>query len=151
MGGHPYFYIVPYEAPETALQKLRIREFKAGRYNPAIMFPRLPVTVSSPAPGPKHRTIDEALGASGADGTRSILDIDRISDDHEFGCASPLSQDILRNIYGTTKPTKAAVEANMDFLDDVERGFAVYFLIYDSDLPTGNYVCGLFLRLSKNV
>jgi len=40
MGGHPYFYSVPYDPDENAaLQRLRQREFFAGRYNPVIPFP----------------------------------------------------------------------------------------------------------------
>ena len=36
MGGHPYWYFVPYqENIQEALNALRQREFQAGRYNPA--------------------------------------------------------------------------------------------------------------------
>ncbi len=39
MGGHPYWYFVPYsENPKVALEALREREFKAGRYNPVLPF-----------------------------------------------------------------------------------------------------------------
>ena len=59
MGGHFYWYVVDYQ-PDIA----------AGRYNPAMMFPPFPVSTDSPAPGPKHRSIEAALEASDADGTR---------------------------------------------------------------------------------
>jgi hypothetical protein len=44
MGGHPWFYFVDYEPDvNAALQKLREREFRAGRYNPVVWFPEFPV------------------------------------------------------------------------------------------------------------
>jgi hypothetical protein len=37
MGGHAWFYFVDYEPDiNAALRKLREREFRAGRYNPAV-------------------------------------------------------------------------------------------------------------------
>jgi hypothetical protein len=39
MGGRAYWYFVPYEQDEqSALDKLRAREFAAGRYSPAIRY-----------------------------------------------------------------------------------------------------------------
>jgi hypothetical protein len=38
--------------------------------------------------------------------------------------------------YRTTQPTLAAVEGNMDFLEDVERGHAVYVVCYTAGTPT---------------
>ena len=39
MGGHPCYYVVPYENDiNHALQALRQREFEAGRYNPVVRF-----------------------------------------------------------------------------------------------------------------
>jgi hypothetical protein len=39
MGAHAYWYFVPYERDiDAALQKLRVREFQAGRYNPTMPF-----------------------------------------------------------------------------------------------------------------
>ncbi|HYY94805.1 MAG TPA: hypothetical protein VE713_09830 [Pyrinomonadaceae bacterium] len=74
MGGHPWFYFVEYEPDlNAALQKLREREFMAGRYNPAVNFPEFPVRPQSPTPGAQHDSIEEALEDSDADGTRSIL------------------------------------------------------------------------------
>ena len=37
MGGHAYWYTVPYQADsQRALDTLREREFRAGRYNPVM-------------------------------------------------------------------------------------------------------------------
>jgi hypothetical protein len=132
MGAHPYWYFVPYDPDlSAALERLRQTEFRAGRYNPVVPFLEFPLTPSSPAPGAKHRSIEAALKASDADGTRSILDIDRIADEPDFSAASPLSDELLEQFYGTTKPTRAAVEANMDFFEDLDRGQAIYIVLYD--------------------
>lgn len=99
-------------------------------------FIDFPITSRSPAPGPRHRTIEDALAASDSDGTRSILDISGISDEPDFGVACPLSPEVLRSLYGTARPTLAAVEGNMEFFEDVERGQAVYIVCYTGDNPT---------------
>jgi len=137
MGAHPYWYAVKYRPNvQAALEDLRQREFRAGRYNPVMPFINFPITPRSPAPGARHRTIDDALAASDADGTRSILDISAIGDDPDFGVASPLPSELLESLYGTTQPTLAEVEANMEFLEDVERGHAVYAVCYTDGNPT---------------
>lgn len=76
MGGHPWMYIVPYEEElSMVLARLQQRELVAGRYYPMIDSPPFPVQADSPAPGRVHGSIDEALEASDATGTRSILDM----------------------------------------------------------------------------
>jgi hypothetical protein len=136
MGAHPYWYTVKYN-PDTnaALQQLREREFRAGRYNPVIPFPNFPITSRSPAPGAGHDSIEEAMEDSDADGTRSILDIMRIGSEPDFCTAVPLSDNVLLALYGTTRPTRSVVEANRDFMEDVERGQAVYITLYRDDEP----------------
>ena len=136
MGAHPFWYTVKYD-PDTnaALQQLRQREFRAGRYNPVMPFPDFPVTPMSPAPGAQHSSIEEAMEDSDADGTRSILDIMRVGFEPDFCTAVPLADDVLLALYGTTRPTRPAVEANMDFLEDIERGQAVYVTLYRDDKP----------------
>jgi hypothetical protein len=136
MGASPYWYVVKYNAdPQVALDELREREFRAGRYNPVIPFPNFPVTPSSPTPGAQHDSMEEAMEDADADGTRSILDIMRVGDEPDFCTAVPLADDVLQELYGTTRPTRAAVEANMDFLEDIERGQAVYCTLYRNGQP----------------
>ena len=143
MGAHAYWYTVPYnEDLEMVLADLREREFRAGRYNPAMLSIDFPITPASPAPGPRHDTIEDALAASGADGTRSILDIVAVGDEPDFGTACPLSAAVLRGLYGTDRPTRGAVEADDSFTEDIERGRAVYVLLYESDRPTAVYFAG---------
>lgn len=136
VGGHPYYYYVPYEPDlQAALDKLRAREFIAGRYHPAMPF----IDFGEPAlfaqgGGARHRTIDEALQDSGEIGTRSILDIDRISDEPDFCAAAPVEGEALDDLYGTTRPTRDML-GGLDFLDGIERGQAVYLVVYRDGTP----------------
>jgi hypothetical protein len=92
MGAHPYWYTVPYQSNlNESLQTLRIREFHAGRYNPVTPFPKFPITPTSPAPGARHASIEAALEATGADGTRSILDISSIAEKPGLLVAAPMT------------------------------------------------------------
>ena len=85
MGASPYFYSVKYEQDDNAaLQKLRRREFEAGRYYPAVMFPEFPIDENAESPGAQHASIEEALIASDAQGTQSILDLTRVADEADF-------------------------------------------------------------------
>jgi hypothetical protein len=140
MGAEPYWYYEKYNADvSAALQSLRQREFKAGRYAPVIMFPAelFPLGPKSPAPGAKHTSIEQARKDAGEDGTRSILDLDFVSKEPKFGAVSPISESILQNMYGTVKPSRAMVEKNMDFLEDVQRGHGVYIVLYKDGKPDG--------------
>ena len=143
MGGEPWYYFVPYDADlNKALQGLKQREFKAGRYNPAMMLPEFPVTESSPAPGPKHRSIEEALEDSDADGTRSILDMERIGKTPDFGVVVPLAPDRLKDLFGTERPTREMIEENMDFFDEIERGQGICITVYTGDKPFEIFFAG---------
>jgi hypothetical protein len=136
MGAHPYFYVVKYQPDlNRALQELREREFQAGRYNPVMPFLPFPIRPSSPAPGPAHASIQQAIEASDADGTRSILDIQGVADEPDFCVAAPLPAATLRSLYGTDRPSRAMVEQNMVFLEDVERGHCVYIILYSAGAP----------------
>src|SRR4051812_21395612 len=133
MGAEPYWYFEKYDGNvDAVLQSLRQREFAAGRYNPVIasMWQLFPIGPHSPAPGAQHSSIEEAMNDADADGTRSILDLSEVAEEPGFCAVAPLTDDVLERIFGTTQPTRAAVEANMDFLEDVERGQGVYIILY---------------------
>jgi hypothetical protein len=143
VGAHPYWYTVPYQSDlNEALQALRDREFRAGRYNPVMPFPKFPITPTSPVPGARHTTIDEAMEAADADGTRSILDIFSIGEEPDFLVAAPLTNEILNSKYGTIRPTRQMVEANLDFLEHIERGQAAYIILYEDGSPTAILFAG---------
>lgn len=143
MGGHPWFYFVDYEPDvESALQKLREREFQAGRYNPVIDFPEFPVTQQSPAPGAGHDSIEEAMEDADADGTRSILDMMSVADAPDFGAVAPLPLEDLRNLFGTDKPTHEMIEESDELYDLLERGQGVYITVYKDDAPSEIFFAG---------
>ena len=143
MGAHPYFYFTKYQPDiDTALQELREQEFQAGRYNPVLPFMDFPIGPDSPAPGPEHESIDEARDAAAEDGTRSILDIDGIADDPDFSVATPLSDEDLKQYFGTTQPTKEMVLKNMDFLESIERGYCIYITVFVGDKPAELFFAG---------
>jgi hypothetical protein len=137
MGGEPYWYFVKYKPNLGAvLQELREREFRAGRYNPAMPFLEFPLDESAPGPGAQHDSIEEALEDSDADGTRSILDIQAIGDEPDFSVAAPLPDETRQELYGTTQPTRQMIEDNqLEFLEDVDRGHCVYVLAYKDGKP----------------
>jgi hypothetical protein len=130
VGAVPYWYFVPYQPDiDAALQQLREREFRAGRYNPVLRFPPFPVGPDAPAPGAQHRTIRAALLAAGADGTRSILDLERVSKVRKLGAVAPLPDEVLLYLYGTTRPTREMVEQGADS-EYIERGQGIYIVCY---------------------
>lgn len=136
MGAHPYWYFTPYDSDvDAALQKLRRREFEAGRYSPAMFFPEFPVDPAKPSPGAQHASIDEAREAADADGTRSILDVDEVSDEPGFCATTRLDDDRLKALYDTTQPTREMLEANMDFFEDVDRGCSIYIVVHRDGRP----------------
>jgi hypothetical protein len=133
MGGEPYWYFVKYKPDlDAVLQELREREFRAGRYNPAMPFPLDP---TRPAPGAQHASIREAFEDADADGTRSILDIQTIGEEPDFCVAVPLDDEQLESLYGTTTPTREQLEENMDYLEDIERGHCVYAIAHKNGQP----------------
>ena len=136
MGAHPYWYFVDYQpSVQKALDELREREFRAGRYNPAMPFLEFPVDPSEPGPGAQHDSIGDACADAAEDGTRSILDISEVADDPTFCVAAPLSDDDLEAFYGTTQPSREQVEENMDWFEDLERGHCVYIKVYKNGQP----------------
>jgi hypothetical protein len=136
MGAEPYFYFVPYQ-PDTnaALQELRAREFRAGRYNPVMPFLSFPIDQNAPSPGAQHASIAEAFEDADADGTRSILDLERIATEPDYGAVVPLDAEALKELYGTSQPSRAMVEENMDFFEDIERGQGIYLVVYKDGRP----------------
>jgi hypothetical protein len=128
MGAEFYDYTVPYEPDvQAALDKLRRRVFESKEFNGAEFAPPTP---------------EAAFELTDADGTRSILDITRISDQPDFCCAAPLSPEELERYFGTPKPTEEMVRDSDDFVEDLERGMARYVILYEDDEPSGIYFAG---------
>jgi hypothetical protein len=128
MGAEPYDYTVPYEPNiQAALDKLRQRVFESKEFNGAEFDPPTP---------------EAAFELTEADGTRSILDISRVSDEPGYCCAAPLFPDELEQYFGTQKPTEADVRDCHDFWDDIERGMARYVILYEGNEPKAIYFAG---------
>jgi hypothetical protein len=128
MGAEPYEYFVPYERNiQAALDKLRAKVFAAGEFNGAEFGPATP---------------EEALEMADADGTASILDIQRIADQPDYFCAAPFSARELQQYFGTDKPTREDVEQSDDYWEDLDRGQARYVVLYEKEQPTEVYFAG---------
>jgi hypothetical protein len=146
MGARAYYYFVPYrDEIDAALQALRQREFLAGRYNPVMPFIDFPVDPGKPGPGAQHSSIDEAREEAEADGTRSILDIDVIGDQPDFCVAAPVDQAMLEELYGTTEPTHEMIESELEIFEHIERGQAVYIIVYRDGKPHELFFAGYSL------
>jgi hypothetical protein len=158
MGASPYFYFTPYQQDvQAALDGLREQEFRAGRYDPAMsmadppsyMFQfRFPPSAGSPAPGARHASIEEAVAAGEADGTRSILDIERIAEEPDFAAACALPPDQLIALFGTAEPTRERVEKVLikeggdGFWEEIRRGHARYIILYGDAGPQEIFFAG---------
>lgn len=123
MGAEPWDYFVPYENDvQSALDKLKQREFRAGRFR---------YSEENPA------SIEEAREIADADGTGSILDIDRVGLEPNFGAVVPLSKERLEELFGTAQPTRETIEENMgDFFEDIDRGQGAYIIAYRDGKPS---------------
>lgn len=143
MGAHRWYYFAAYQPDiQKALDILREREFRAGRYNPVTPFPDFPISGDYPGPGARHSSIQEAVEASDADGTRSILDINRVANTPDYCTASPFSAEILHELYGTHHPTKETVLRNLGLFDRLERGQGKYLIVYKDAKPSEIFFVG---------
>ena len=141
MGAVPYWYLVAYDSNvQGALDRLRAREFEAGRYSLPLSAPGF----GDPAfgdlcPGPRHGSIAEAVqeGIDSAEGTRSILDVVRIGGLPGYGVAAALSSDEILETFGSDKPTRSDVDRALDELfERLERGQCVYVVVYGRTAPS---------------
>ena len=128
MGAEPYQYTVPFEQDiQAALDKLRAEVFQKGLYRGADMNPANP---------------EEALEMMDADGTASILDIERVSTSPDFCCAAPFSSDELVEYFGSEQPSREEVEEADIFWDELERGQAKYVVSYEGSRPANVHFVG---------
>jgi hypothetical protein len=143
MGANPYWYFTEYEKDaEAALQKLRRREFEAGRYNPVIPFLMFPLRPDAPAPGPQHASIEEAIAAAAEDGTRSILDLQSVGDQRDFGVAARPAPEELELLFETAEPTREMIESELRVFDNLDRGQGVCIVVYKDGKPDELFFAG---------
>ena len=146
MGAEFWSYSVPYQQDiRAALETLREREFRAGRFwQPTQVASGFFGRILGRAPSkPKPpASIREALKISGATGTRSILDMERVSDKPALGALSPLPAEELRSPFGSEQPTVEAVEQSDEFIERLGRGQGIYIITYQRGNPDGIYFAG---------
>jgi len=168
VGAEPYCYFAAYQGDvNTTLQTLRQQEFAAGRYNPVLVLPRFygfPMTESSVAPGAQHSSIEEAMIAADADGTRSILDIFEVSnfpyerayEDPAINSGIdvcfrtyPFSRKDLEQMFGTLEPSHQQVESVCLESDScetiwagIDRGTCRHIIVFDQGKPSEIFFAG---------
>lgn len=143
MGAEPYYYFVEYESDaNAALQRLREREFRAGRYNPVIPFLMFPLRPNAPSPGAKHASIEQAIEAAAEDGTRSILDLHSVGDEVDFGVAARLPPEKLEDLFETTEPTHELLESELAIFNAIDRGQGACIVVYKDGNPSELFFAG---------
>ena len=90
-------------------------------------------------------SIEELLEAAAESGTHSILDIQHTASGADFGVAWPAPGDVVRQVYGTERPSRVQVEVREGRISEameLERWQAVYVLVYDQGRPAEIYFEG---------
>ena len=145
MGASGWHYKVPYnDDAGGALQQLRQEVFASGAYAkawtglddfpPELIAGELaemaemagrpvdPASIDRLAAGEDPVSIDEALLWSMDSGTHSILDIvNGIGHEPDFGIITPFARAAYIEVFGTERPSEAAVEAQLMNLDSMVR------------------------------
>jgi hypothetical protein len=154
MGGVYWNYFVPHQDDvSAALQRLRSETFRAGKYSYSRDMPSLEELDELPEladeePLDKPQTIEELLEQEEESGTNSIIDITHIAHSPEFGAVTPMPPEIVRELFGTEKPTHEMVEAKRYDLDLVEHSLVcekwqgVYFTVYRNGRPDEVFFAG---------
>ena len=143
MGANPYWYFTEYDTDaDAALQRLRQREFRAGRYNPVIPFLMFPLRANAPSPGARHASIEQAIEAATEDGTRSILDLQSVGDEPDFSVAARLPPEKLEELFETAEPTHEMIKSDLRIFDDLERGHGVCIVVYKDSKPDELFFAG---------
>jgi len=120
MGAEPYYYVVEYDPDvQAALDRLRDDVFQRAAYHGSARRPK---------------SAKEALELAGGDGTRSILDVSRITEP-DYCCAAPLTPEELERYFGTDQPTADTVEGCDELWEDLERGMARYVIAHENGRP----------------
>jgi hypothetical protein len=159
MGASGWSYRISYDPDiEAALRRLQQEVFERGEYHkPWVEFWRhREALLAKPRDQLEERerqyldmlpmftpdrdyvpdSIEELLRNNAESGTHSILDISGIADEPTFGAATPVPDDQLLLVFGTTQPTPGDVEAVVDhFMGKLPRWEAVYFIVYEGGRP----------------
>lgn len=99
-----------------------------------------------PRQSPKR--IKQLLEQCGTEGTHSILDIERISQEPAYGAVAPLPPERVLGIFGTEYPTRDMVERWSDRVDSLDaeplyrRWEGIYVIVYRDTEPVEIYFEG---------
>lgn len=131
MGGEAWHYFSPYmKNVDEALQSIRQVEFKAGRYS---------------FPGKKPSSLDALIENMPESGTRSILDMLKVSDNPEILAVSPFPLEELTEILGTGKPNHKVVATHLgDLVQAIgARGEGRFIVVYKENKPNELFFFGI--------
>ena len=169
MGASSWKYRIPYQ-PDVilALRQLREGVFERGEFDTTGGLAQMLATITRLKPdaapelekkiGPliaqkmllrDSQSIEELLERCAESGTHSILDIDSITDAPTVGSMSPVSDEALLELFGTTKPTGQMFESDgqsaSGFYQTGLYGLwqAVYVVLYRNDMPDEIYIEGV--------
>lgn len=98
--------------------------------------------------GGEPKTIEELLEQRAESGTGTILDIHGISPTPASGMLHPLDDSTLRQIFGTTEPSREALQqwrARVPTVDEpvlYKRGQGIYVAVYEHGEPVEIYIEG---------
>lgn len=174
MGASDWWYLVPYqENISQALQDLRNQVFAEGRYFSisnedfairqhdlrsqlelyeltntkrynellAAVKPLLELDATQPP-----KTIEELILRNETEGTHSILDVDRIDTEPDFGVITPLDKDSIVEVFGTDKPTRYEIEEVLHEGWSVgnlcDRWEGIYVIVYRQGKPDEIFFAG---------
>jgi hypothetical protein len=137
MGVEAWYYLVPYrENIQEALDSLREREFRAGRYFPAMLDLTFSLQDPPRGPGAQHASIAAAREEAAEDGTKSILDFERVSLEPAWDVITPLDPDMVDLCLGSVTPAREQLEEGLSCLfEAIDRGEGRYLLLYDDSRP----------------
>jgi len=128
MGAEPYSYEVEYEEDlEILFRKLQQTVFESKDYR---------CNIENPS------SIQEVLMNADESGTASILDIFGLSESHQIGHLSPLTEKEKTEYFGTLKPSIDQVKKSNLFWDSIGRVEARYLTVYEGETPANIFVAG---------
>ncbi|HZT42725.1 MAG TPA: hypothetical protein VFA07_11220 [Chthonomonadaceae bacterium] len=161
MGATGWTYWIPYQSDlDKALRELKEQVFARGEYNKPFTAedyleilgekadPRLARALPSRASLTPPQTIGELLRQCAESGTGSILDIERVAAEPQFGAIAPLPNETLRNLFGTEKPTQEMVAQWAGRIPTIEeprlyrREQGIYVITYQGGEPNQVYIEG---------
>jgi hypothetical protein len=129
MGAEPWIYFVPFEEDfQSALEKLKAQEFAAGRY-----FPVNDEFFESDFGGEVPESIADAREMADAEGTGSILDIDRVGDSADYCVVRRFTATDLESYFQSATPDEQLVKSSNTFYEDIGRGQGVCFPVYEGN------------------